>query len=73
MNYFTKEILQSVVGNLTNLIELKLDDATVIISEFGGRPLGIFPKEDCYSLLWINPKINEIIRTRNRAIGGDRY
>ncbi|MFX1469081.1 MAG: DUF6786 family protein [Promethearchaeota archaeon] len=73
MNYFTKEILQAAVGTLTNLIELKLGDATVIISEFGGRLLGIFPKKDCYSLLWINPKINKIIKTRNRAIGGDRY
>ncbi len=73
MNYFTKEILQSTVGTLTNLIELKLGEASAIVSEFGGRLLGIFPKQDCYSLLWINPKINGTIKTRNRVIGGDRY
>lgn len=73
MNYYTKDTLLSAVGNSNKLIELNSDEATIIISEYGGRVLGFFPKQDCYSLLWINPKIREIIETRNRAIGGDRY
>ncbi|TKJ18260.1 MAG: hypothetical protein CEE43_18540 [Promethearchaeota archaeon Loki_b32] len=73
MNYYTKEALISATGNTTKLNQLKRDDSTAIISEYGGRVLGVFPTEKCYSLLWINPNIKNIISTRNRAIGGDRY
>ncbi|MFW9999616.1 MAG: DUF6786 family protein [Candidatus Hodarchaeota archaeon] len=73
MNYFTKDTLLSSVGNSTNPIELKVGERSIIISEYGGRVLGVFPKQGCYSLLWINPKIKDVITTRNRAIGGDRY
>ncbi|MHA1437713.1 MAG: DUF6786 family protein [Promethearchaeota archaeon] len=74
MNYFTKDSLISAVGNAAKLIELKLNDASsIVIIEYGGRPLGIFPKEGCYSLLWIAPNIRETIEAHNRSIGGDRY
>ena len=73
MNYFTKEALLSAVGDSTTLLELNSGESSVVISEYGGRPLGIFPKEGCFSLLWINQKIKEMITTRNRSIGGDRY
>jgi hypothetical protein len=73
MNYFTKEALFSAVGKNTNLIDLVYKESSVVISEYGGRPLGLFPKKGCNSLLWINPKIKEMITTRNRSIGGDRY
>jgi hypothetical protein len=73
MNYFTKEALLSAVGDSANLIELNSGESTVVITEYGGRPLGFFPKNGCYSLLWINQNIKEMITTRNRAIGGDRY
>lgn len=74
MNYFTKERLITSIGDSANLIELKLnDESSIIISEFGGRPLGIFPSKDCYSLLWINQEIRKLIEARDRAIGGDRY
>ncbi len=73
MNYYTKEALISATGNTTKLNQLKRDDSTAIISEYGGRVLGVFPTETCYNLLWINPNIKNIISTRNRAIGGDRY
>jgi hypothetical protein len=73
MNYFTKDALFSAIGENTNLIELNFEESSVVISEFGGRPLGIFPKNECVSLLWINPYIREMIKTRNRSIGGDRY
>ncbi|MFX1572347.1 MAG: DUF6786 family protein [Promethearchaeota archaeon] len=73
MNYFTKETLLSTIGDQTTLIQLGSDESSVIISEFGGRPLGIFPSNDCYNLLWINPNIKEIIKSRNWQIGGDRY
>jgi len=74
MNYLNKQILLSAVKDCTTLIELSTSDgSSVIISEYGGRPLGFFPKKDCYSLLWINPDIKNAIKTRNRSIGGDRY
>jgi len=74
MNYYTKNALLSSVGNSTNLIELKhKKDGSIIISEYGGRPLGLFPREDCYSLLWINAEIKKAIKARDRVIGGDRY
>ncbi|MFX1409625.1 MAG: DUF6786 family protein [Promethearchaeota archaeon] len=74
MNYYTKDVLLSSIGNATNLVELKYKNgSSIIISEYGGRPLGLFPKEDCYSLLWIHPEIEKAIKTRNRVIGGDRY
>ncbi len=73
MNYFTKETLISTIGDYTTLIELGSGEGSVIISEFGGRPLGIFPKNSCYNLLWVNPNIKEIIESRNWQIGGDRY
>ncbi|MFX0105511.1 MAG: DUF6786 family protein [Candidatus Hodarchaeota archaeon] len=73
MNYYTKDSLFAAVEDSTNLVELKSNEAVIIISEYGGRVLAFFPIEHCYSLLWINPKIKETIKTRNRAIGGDRY
>ncbi len=74
MNYFTKENLLSSLEKSTNFLELKYnEESSVIISEYGGRPLGIFPKEGCYSLLWISPNLNDKITKRNREIGGDRY
>lgn len=73
MNYFTEEELYSTIEDHSKLIELKSRESSVIISEYGGRPLGIFPKEKCYSLLWVNPSIKEAIKTRNHEIGGDRY
>ena len=73
MNYFTKETLLSTIGEKTTLIELGSEEGSVIISEFGGRPLGIFPNNSCYNLLWVNPNIKEIIKSRNWQMGGDRY
>ncbi|MFX0028451.1 MAG: DUF6786 family protein, partial [Candidatus Hermodarchaeota archaeon] len=73
MNYFTKETLVSTIQDSTKLIELVSQEGSVIISEYGGRPLGIFPKPDCYNLLWVNPNIKKAIQTRSHEIGGDRY
>lgn len=73
MNYFTKDSLISNVGDATKLIELNSGESSVVISLYGGRPLGIFPKKDSVSLLWINSNIRETILTKNRSIGGDRY
>jgi len=74
MNYFTREELLSHVGNRTQLLELKLnDDSTVVVSKYGGRILGIFPKKDIYNMLWINPNIKQELAAKNWNIGGDRY
>jgi len=74
MKFFTKTALLSTIKNATNFVELSLNgESSIVISEFGGRPLGVFPKEGSYSLLWINPDIVNAIKTRNRLMGGDRY
>ncbi len=73
MNYYTLEVLENAIENITELVELKSGEATAIISEYGGRLLALFPRSDCYNLLWINSDPRRVITTRNRAIGGDRY
>lgn len=73
MNYYTKDNLLSNIGDSTNLIDLKSDDASILISEYGGRLLALFPRNDSYNLLWVNSNPKKVIKTRNRAIGGDRY
>ncbi|MFX0041970.1 MAG: DUF6786 family protein [Candidatus Hodarchaeota archaeon] len=74
MNYYTKDALLTSIGNTTNLVELKHKKiSSVIISEYGGRLLGIFPQKNSYNLLWVNSNPKEVIETRNRAIGGERY
>lgn len=74
MNYYSKEELINSIKNCTDYVELSLkNEGSAIISEFGGRVLGIFPKEDCYNLLWVSNDVNKLIKSRDRAIGGDRY
>lgn len=73
MNYFRKDVLISTIKDFTTLIELDSGESSVIISEFGGRILGLFPKKSYYNLLWVNPNIKDIITSRNWQIGGDRY
>jgi len=73
MNYFTQEALLAAIENKTRLIQLKSGEATAIISEYGGRLLALFPRSECYNLLWVNSDPSNVISTRNRAIGGDRY
>ena len=74
MNYYTKDTLISAIEKSSALVDLSFsEESSVIISEYGGRPLGIFPKEDCISLLWIASNIKKAIESRDRTIGGDRY
>ena len=73
MNYYTKEALKSSIENKTELVELKSGEATAIVSEYGGRLLALFPRSECYNLLWINSDPKSVITSRERAIGGDRY
>ena len=73
MNYFSKENLTLTIEKLTSLVELGSAESSIIISEYGGRLLGVFPKKNFYNLLWVNPNIEEMIKTRSWEIGGDRY
>jgi len=74
MNYFTKEDLLSHTKDTVNTVSLSLnEESSAIISEYGGRLLGLFPDNANYSYLWINPKIKDVIKSRARDIGGDRY
>ncbi|MGV9173236.1 MAG: DUF6786 family protein [Promethearchaeia archaeon] len=74
MKYFSKQDLIDKVGESTTLIELESEQGgKVVISEYGGRPLGFFPRKEGISLLWIDPNIREVIEKKSRLIGGDRY
>lgn len=74
MNYLTRQDLLREIKDLTNTVELKFNDEhSAIISEYGGRLLGLFPSNESYSLLWINSKLNDVIKSKSRDIGGDRY
>ncbi|MFX0076594.1 MAG: DUF6786 family protein [Candidatus Hermodarchaeota archaeon] len=74
MNYFNKKDLLSIKDDLGTLVELNFnDESSAIVSEYGGRLLGLFPKNESYSLLWINPSIVSVIKSRQWEIGGDRY
>ena len=74
MNYFTKENLLSELEDYTQLVELKLsEDSSALISKYGGRILGVFPRRDTKNLLWVNPHIKEELVAKNWNIGGDRY
>lgn len=73
-NYYTKDNLLTSIDGVTDFLELKQNkESSVVITEYGGRPLGIFPKKGCYSLLWICSDIKNKIIKRDREIGGDRY
>jgi len=74
MNYFTREDLLSYTRDTINTVNLSLnEESSAVISEYGGRVLGLFPDNTNYSYLWINPKIDDVIKSRTRDIGGDRY
>jgi len=74
MNYFTRNDLLAIKNDIGKIVELTFnEESSAIVSEYGGRPLGLFPKNESYSLLWINPEIKNVIKTRQRDIGGDRY
>ena len=74
MNYYTKNDLLDSIRDLTPFTDLNTHNgSSIIISQYGGRPLGIFPKDNSISLLWINPKVKNSIKDKRRDIGGDRY
>ena len=74
MKYFTKESLLSNKNDIGNVVELNFNnESSAVISEYGGRLLGLFPKNDTYSLLWIHPDIKKKVHSRQWDIGGDRY
>jgi len=74
MNYYTKEHLQSSCKNLTETVDLTNSlGGSTLISKYGGRLLGLFPNEDEVNLLWVNPHLKEIINSKQRAVGGERY
>ncbi|NHJ22773.1 MAG: hypothetical protein EAX91_17650 [Candidatus Lokiarchaeota archaeon] len=74
MNYFSRHDLFSSREQIGNLVELNFnDDSSAIISEYGGRLLGFYPNNKNFSLLWINPEIQNVIKSGGWEIGGDRY
>ncbi|MFW9951977.1 MAG: DUF6786 family protein, partial [Candidatus Thorarchaeota archaeon] len=74
MKFFQKDRLVSFENQIGPLVELSFNtESSFIVSEYGGRVLGLFPRDTQPSLLWINPRITELVKSRERAIGGDRY
>jgi len=73
MNYYHKNDLLSEIEDATNIAQLDFEEASIVISEYGGRLLGMFPNKGCYNLLWLAPNIKEAIINRDWNIGGERY
>lgn len=74
MNFFTKNDLLFIKEDIGNIVELNYgDESSAVVSEYGGRLLGLFPKNESISLLWINPEIQNVLKSRGWEIGGDRY
>lgn len=74
MKFFSLDQLKSYDNEIGPLVELSFNnESSALISEYGGRLLGLFPQENIISLLWVNPRIKEVVKSRERAIGGDRY
>ncbi len=73
MSYNTKSDLLNKIGKSTNIVEMEFGEASIIISIYGGRVLGVFPKRDCYNLLWTAPNIKDVIEKNEWNIGGDRF
>lgn len=73
MNFFTKNDLIDSLENRLSYIELNYKSSTVIVSEHGGRVIGVFPKKEGLNLLWVNPAIKNLDFKREWNIGGDRY
>jgi hypothetical protein len=74
MNYFNKENLYNFLGNKANLVDLELNEtSSATVMEYGGRLLGLFPRNTNYNLLWVNPSILDAIASGSRVLGGERY
>jgi len=74
MNYFKKDDLISLIEDHANLIDIKItEDSSALVSEYGGRLLGLFPTDNVPNLLWVNPNIVSVIKNNDWDIGGDRY
>ena len=74
MNYFNKETLYNTLNNKAKLVDLERNEtSSATFMEYGGRLLGLFPQNTNYNLLWVNPKILDIISSNDRTIGGERY
>ena len=73
MNYFTKEKLLTTIKDYTTLIELDSGESTVIISEYSGRPIGIFPKDSIYNLQKTEKKGNKRSRSKHKTRRNSRF
>lgn len=74
MNYYTLDDLVSALKDVTHHTLLKSEgEPVVVVSEYGGRPLGLFPTKTTPSLLWINHNVQDTIKSLSWDIGGERY
>ena len=73
MTIILKEQLISALKEHTELIEFDSGEGSLLISEYGGRLLGMFPQNDSLNLLWVNPNIKKVIKERSWETGGERY
>jgi hypothetical protein len=74
MTYYTKDgLIKSLKGKTHAICLNSSGQGTAVISEYGGRLLGLFPDEENHTLLWVNKDLEHTIKNRNRDIGGDRF
>jgi len=67
----TFKSLAETLGRNTNITILEEDDGNIIVSEYGARIIGVF-YSDSPNLLWVNPDLENVLKTRGWNIGGAR-
>ncbi|MHA1846111.1 MAG: hypothetical protein ACTSXU_00555 [Promethearchaeota archaeon] len=75
MNYFKRDALIASLKKLVSYHEIETgsDNGGMIFSEYGGRLLGIFPRDESVNLLWTNMRLSDEIENKRWNIGGNRY
>ncbi len=66
-----KNSLVEVLKEHTKIYEYNSNKWNVIITEYGGRIIGIFPRNQ-YNLLWVNPDLRKTLAEENWNLGGAR-
>ena len=66
-----KNNLSETLRKYTNIYEYKNNKWNVIVTEYGGRIIGIFPRNQ-YNMLWVNPDLEKVLFEKNWNLGGAR-
>ncbi|MBD3321108.1 MAG: hypothetical protein GF350_08455 [Chitinivibrionales bacterium] len=70
-SYFLKE-LKDIASGHSSISTVATDSGTILITEYGARILGLFPRNDLPNCLWNPEKIDSLMNERSWMVGGER-